>query len=838
MQAPLVRPSTRSVALILVAWGALLAPSAHADPNQAPVATACANLQTSLPDPAWMTASATDDGQPTGSVLTVHWSKGSGPGTVTFDDADTYYTYANFSTQGVYVLWFSASDGQLSSSDSVTVTVGSYGNNPPYPSVTYAYGAVLLPGQLALNASISDDGIPSGVVSITWSALQGPGTVTFGDAHSTNTTASFSTDGFYTLRATASDGELQNFSDFYVYVDPASASNRQPLLNKALSGSGAAPTNWSSWGTANHGPETGAYRTPANAWRFTGDGGLYQDVPATDLNAGFVLGFGGYLLTPGSDPLTNGSKHGLIELQILDSTSVVSTATTAPITQNSPRDTWLDSRGLIPLPAGAATLRLRVLCADGGSGSGRFIADDVSLGYGADIVDTGTISNYCALAAIAGRPAAIYKRDGQLIFAANSAADGSGAWTASVIDTNDTWSSPSLAVIGGRPAAIYQKSTSGQLRFAINSAVDGFGAWTVYAITNFNGLYPSLAEVNGRPAVCTLRTWDECNVKWCNPHQEIKFAINSAADGSGNWTVTTVTNGWRDSYNSVYNDISCCALAVVAGRPAIAYNQGVRGIWFSINSAADGSGNWSAAMISTNTYPHLISLAVVAGKPMVACSRYYSSYPRGLYVVAASAADGSGAWSTSLAGQEDNVRWHALAEIDGRPALAFTRGGSGTNTALYFAKNATSDASGAWSRYDLLQDVKDGENCALAPIDGGPAVLFAGRDNTVRYLGSRNASAWDSDRDGMSDNTERHAGTDPFNSGSLLDIMSVARGNANAEVKWRGGTGIAQYLDYRTNLASGSWVCLYSNLPPTSVTNTIVLPNGDTQGFYRIRVEL
>jgi hypothetical protein len=822
--------------LALLLFGSLMA--ARAAANQAPVAEACDDRSTSLPDPVWITASATDDGLPGGS-LTVQWSRVSGPGSVTFTNPATYYTYASFSTQGIYGLRFTAYDGELSGSDDVTITVGSYGNQRPWSDPAYQLTAVVQNAEAYLEATVTDDGIPSGVVAVTWSQVGGPGTITFANIHHTDTTARFSIDGLYSVRLTATDGELTDSCDINVYVDPAYASNRLPLANQELGGSGSAPTNWSAWGSTYHDPDAGTFRTPNNSWRFTGDGGIYQQIPVAGvLDAGFVLGFGGYLRTPSSDPLRNGTKHGSIELQFYGNTSLFASVSAPPITQSSSQDVWVTTRELAALPAGATTARVQVLCADADDGDGRFLADDIAVGYGAATVDSGVISNYCALAVVAGRPAAVYKRNGELIFAINQAADGRGSWATSVVDTNGTWIYPSLAEVNGRPAVAYRRNSTGHIKFAVNSEPDGSGTWSVQVVElGGGGLRPSLVEVDGRPAFCALATWDSCNPKWCNPHQDLKFYINSAPDGSGAWTITTVTNGWRDTYNGVWNDISDCAMAIVNGRPAIAYNQGYRGIWFTINSSADGSGNWNAFQVSSNNYPHMVSLASVAGKPMVACSRYYNSYPRGLYLSASSTSDGSGPWTSSLVGEEDNVRWHQLTEIDGKPAIAFLRGGQGKNTALYYTKNATSDASGAWTRYDLHQDVKQGENCALAAVVGRPAVAFCDRDGSFKYLGGRNASAWmDSDGDEMGDGDEERAGTDPFNRASFLDILSVVRGAANAQVQWCGGTGVAQYLEYRTNLLSGGWVCLYSNLPPMSATNTVILPNGDGRGYYRIRV--
>lgn len=62
----------------------------------------------------------------------------------------------------------------------------------------------------ALDGSASDDGLPAapGAVAVSWTQASGPGTTTFADPGSTDTTASFDVGGTYVLRLTATDGEL------------------------------------------------------------------------------------------------------------------------------------------------------------------------------------------------------------------------------------------------------------------------------------------------------------------------------------------------------------------------------------------------------------------------------------------------------------------------------------------------------------------------------------------------------------------------------------------------------------------------------------------------------
>src|SRR5439155_1350754 len=70
-------------------------------PNRAPSVDAGPDQTITLPNMATLGGSATDDGLPPGSILTVAWSKVSGPGSVTFANASAAQTTAAFSRSGV-----------------------------------------------------------------------------------------------------------------------------------------------------------------------------------------------------------------------------------------------------------------------------------------------------------------------------------------------------------------------------------------------------------------------------------------------------------------------------------------------------------------------------------------------------------------------------------------------------------------------------------------------------------------------------------------------------------------------------------------------------------------
>ena len=84
---------------------------------------------------------------------------------------------------------------------------------------------VTLPATATLTGTATDDGQPSppAAMSVAWSTVSGPGTVTFSNAIALSTTASFSAAGVYTLRLSASDSALTTSDDVVVTVNAANA---------------------------------------------------------------------------------------------------------------------------------------------------------------------------------------------------------------------------------------------------------------------------------------------------------------------------------------------------------------------------------------------------------------------------------------------------------------------------------------------------------------------------------------------------------------------------------------------------------------------------------------
>mgnify|MGYP003590004362 CR=1 FL=1 len=157
--------------------------------------------------------------------MEVVWSVVSGPGNVTFADASSVATAVSFSEAGEYLLCLTASDGELTGTDEVTISI--YPANMP-PVVDAGPDRETSASLVELRGYVTDDGLPEGnTLTIQWSIVSGPALVVFGDANAAFTTARFTENGLYTLRLTASDGDLAGEDEVLVQV----TGNRAPVAD-------------------------------------------------------------------------------------------------------------------------------------------------------------------------------------------------------------------------------------------------------------------------------------------------------------------------------------------------------------------------------------------------------------------------------------------------------------------------------------------------------------------------------------------------------------------------------------------------------------------------------
>jgi RHS repeat-associated protein len=196
--------------------------------NQPPVVNAGNDQAVAVNGTATLNGTVTDDGLPRNASVTSTWSMVSGPGLVTFANAFSPSTTATFSEAGAYVLRLTASDTALNASDETVVTV-----TPPNRAPVVNAGAdlaVTIPGTARLTGTATDDGLPLGsALTVSWTQVSGPGTITFANLAAAVTTATFSAAGIYVLRLSAGDTALTSTDELTVTVNPA-APNQSPVV--------------------------------------------------------------------------------------------------------------------------------------------------------------------------------------------------------------------------------------------------------------------------------------------------------------------------------------------------------------------------------------------------------------------------------------------------------------------------------------------------------------------------------------------------------------------------------------------------------------------------------
>lgn len=111
---------------------------------------------------------------------------------------------------------------------------------------------------------------------------------------------------------------------------------------------------------------------------------------------------------------------------------------------------------------------------------------------------------------------------------------------------------------------------------------------------------------------------------------------------------------------------------------------------------------------------------------------------------------------------------------------------------------------------------------------------FGGDGSTTN---AASAAAADGDGDGATTLQEYLADTDPTNAASRLRMTGLRVSGGDAEVAWSGGSRAWQCLESATDLRAGLWRPLFTNAPPTAVSNALLHVKGahDTNRVYRIR---
>ena len=115
------------------------------------------------------------------------------------------------------------------------------------------------------------------------------------------------------------------------------------------------------------------------------------------------------------------------------------------------------------------------------------------------------------------------------------------------------------------------------------------------------------------------------------------------------------------------------------------------------------------------------------------------------------------------------------------------------------------------------------------------AQFFGGTGATTN---SYSCAACDPDGDGMSNLQEYLADTNPTNNTSRLGLVGIGVQANGVWMAWIGGSAATQIVESRRNLVDGvePWAALFTNSPPTPITNTFIHPGAATASnlFYRI----
>ena len=199
--------------------------------NQAPVVSAGPSQSISLTNASTtLNGTATDDGKPAGSTLTIAWTEISGPAAVTFGTPNKAVSTATFTAAGTYDLELSANDTQYTSTSDVIITVTAAPQNQPPTVFAGLNQTITLPNGTLLSGTVTDDGLPAGShLSYQWSETSGPGTVSFTTTTAPTTFVNFPTAGVYVLQLSANDTQLTSSSTVSVTVLPVP--NHAPVVS-------------------------------------------------------------------------------------------------------------------------------------------------------------------------------------------------------------------------------------------------------------------------------------------------------------------------------------------------------------------------------------------------------------------------------------------------------------------------------------------------------------------------------------------------------------------------------------------------------------------------------
>jgi len=217
----------------------------------------------------------------------------------------------------------------------------------------------------------------------------------------------------------------------------------------------------------------------------------------------------------------------------------------------------------------------------------------------------------------------------------------------------------------------------------------------------------------------------------------------SATISAYGWSITVVDSDGNVGYNS--------SLAVVAGKPAIAYYDNTNGSLKYVRAEnADGT-SWGTPITlddNGNFYAgHWASLAVINGNPAVAYEEDLGSGNYDLTFIRASDSTGTN-WNTPVVADANYPAQGghmSLKLINENPAIAYSYWSNETKDLMYV--RATNADGSSWGTPLVLDSEGDvGQYCSLKELYQGPGISYRDATNHVlkfiRSLDS-NGSSWE-----------------------------------------------------------------------------------------------
>ena len=289
------------------------------------------------------------------------------------------------------------------------------------------------------------------------------------------------------------------------------------------------------------------------------------------------------------------------------------------------------------------------------TGSGTWITTTVS-----NIANVGA---YSSLAIVNGNPAISYFDDTTDVLKYVRALNANGtSWGTPVTVDNQTRVGrfTSLVVVNGNPAIAYLGQNDGGIRFVRATNANGTGWGTPIYVDNALTLgpsSPSLAIVNGNPAICHL----------AQPYGDLLYVRANNANGTSWGTSRQLTTFNIASYPPGF----ATSLVVVNGNPAVAYYDRWVGIRYMRALDVNGT-SWDTGTVLDTAQPYGIwaSLKVVNGNPAVS---YFGVNEGDLKYVRALDASGTN-WSLPMTvDSAGNVgAGTSLAVVNGNAAISYS----------------------------------------------------------------------------------------------------------------------------------------------------------------------